>query len=57
MKSEQAVRAAEKLEVVETAKALKCSLATITKLDGELKAGWAALVVAQAQALVDLVAA
>ena len=43
--------------MVKTAKALKGSMATIIKLDGELNTAWAALAAAHAQALADLVTA
>ena len=48
LESERAARAAEKLKAVETTKALKGSMATITKLDRELNTARAALAAAQA---------
>ena len=43
--------------MVQTAKTLKGSMATITKLDGEFSVARAALAAAQAQALADIIAA
>ena len=48
LESERASRAAEKLEAAATAKALKASLATITKQDEELNATRVALAIVRA---------
>ena len=47
LESERASWAAEKLEAVSTAKALKATLETITTKDGELNAAWATLAAAR----------
>ena len=57
MEFKRAALETERIEAVQAAHSLKATIATISNQDGDLNAAQATLVVAQTQALADIVAA